>query len=221
MGLTGQRFGGWTVIRRAERRLYWVCQCDCGVLAERQQGNLKRSYTKWGCRACYKANAPPPGLVHGQRRTRLYGIWQKMLGRCRTPTDHAYKNYGGRGIAVAELWQNSFLAFRSWALENGYRDNLEIDRRDNNRGYEPSNCRWVDDKTQSRNRRVTIRVVVDGAEITLAQLADVSGVPYRVLHKRVRRLGWPADVAARTPVGTVQGAGGKHRAIARAQASVA
>ena len=85
--------------------------------------------------------------------TRLYNIWRGIKKRCGLPTAHAYENYGGRGICVCAEWRESFEAFRDWALANGYRDDLTLDRIDNDRGYEPSNCRWVSWVVQENNKR--------------------------------------------------------------------
>ena len=91
--------------------------------------------------------------------TRLYNVWCGIKGRCDTPTNTAYKYYGGRGISICREWADSFVAFRDWALANGYDESAErgtctIDRIDPDGDYEPSNCRWVDMSVQNRNKRI-------------------------------------------------------------------
>ncbi len=76
-----------------------------------------------------------------------------MRRRCRLPSDPGYQYYGGRGIRVCKAWDESFVAFRDWALANGYRDDLEIDRKETNGNYEPDNCRWATRCQQMGNTR--------------------------------------------------------------------
>lgn len=95
---------------------------------------------------------------HGGHQERLYGIWEGMKTRCYNPNCKAYSHYGGRGITVCEAWLNSYPIFRDWALLNGYDDSAPrwqctIDRIDNDKGYSPDNCRWVDMKVQRSNQR--------------------------------------------------------------------
>ncbi len=86
-------------------------------------------------------------------RSRLYNIWRCMHMRCYYPSHKAYPRYGGRGITVCAEWSESYLAFKEWALSSGYSPNLSIDRRENSLGYDPSNCRWISQCDQQRNRR--------------------------------------------------------------------
>jgi hypothetical protein len=95
-------------------------------------------------------------MKHDGNGTRLYSIWKNMKSRCFNPKAKQFKDYGGRGISVCEEWSKCFLTFRKWALSNGYADNLEIDRRDNEGSYSPNNCWWVTHQFNSSHKRNSV-----------------------------------------------------------------
>lgn len=76
-----------------------------------------------------------------------------MHTRCYNEHFAAYKYYGGRGITICDEWRENFQAFHDWAMANGYRDDLTIDRIDNDKGYSPDNCRWITMEEQNKNKR--------------------------------------------------------------------
>lgn len=136
---------------------------------------------------------------HGGKGQRLYTIWRNMRRRCSSPKDAAYPRYGGRGISVCPAWEQ-FEAFRAWALAHGYEDDLTIDRIDNDRGYEPGNCRWATYAEQNRNYGRNRPIEHAGRTALIGDFAAENGLPADVVKNRVRRYGWTMDAALTTPV---------------------
>lgn len=122
-----------------------------------------------------------------ERVPRLYRTWHNMKQRCYNPKAKGYRWYGGKGITVCDEWRNCFVAFQAWALENGYADNLTIDRIDSNKGYQPGNCRWIpgpENAARGRScsrdelfRKYPIRFCRSIKGITRQKLSEMSGVP--------------------------------------------
>lgn len=136
--------------------------------------------------------------THGLSKTRIYRIWCKILRRCENKLDARYAYYGGRGITVCEEWHD-FMIFYDWSMRNGYRDDLSIDRIDNDGPYAPWNCRWTNAKEQSNNRRSNIKVEYNGETKNLKEWAEEYGANYKLLHERYRRYGWEFEMALLTP----------------------
>lgn len=202
-GLIGQQFGMLTVVGKAEPspdgQVIWRCRCECGRETLVRGGNLRNGHTK-SC-GCYRERLRP-GLhkTHGESKTRLYKIYHGMKKRCYNPNAQFYERYGGRGITICDEWLNSFEVFREWALANGYRDDLSIDRIDNDGNYEPRNCRWEASKRQRRNRRDVIEVEYRGQKMCLADAAKMAGIPYNTVRKRIKSSGWDVNRALSEPL---------------------
>lgn len=185
--LRGQRFGKLTVIEEAGRAnggVVWRCKCDCGNEVS-IRANALRMGRSVSC-GCYNKEVI---TKHGSSRTKLHHVWQCIKDRCLNENYAHRKTYGGRGIGICEEWAKSYEAFEKWALSNGYKKGLTIDRIDNDGDYEPSNCRWVTMKVQCRNRRNNVVLESKGERHCLAEWAELTKQPYSRLASRHRR-GW-------------------------------
>ena len=190
--LTGQRYGRLVAIERAPnkgRRTMWKCKCDCGNEVIVRAENLKSGNTI-SC-GCYASEQIIKRLTkHGMTNTRLASIFNSMKQRCYNEKSYEYYLYGGRGIKVCDEWLNDCSTFFDWALKNGYRDDLTIDRIDFNGDYCPENCRWADAFTQANNTRKNIYVDYNNERHTLKEWSRIIGINYGTLYSRINRLGW-------------------------------
>lgn len=134
------------------------------------------------------------------RYRRLYKIWHSMKDRCNNKNNNQYHRYGGRGISICQEWGSTLQPFVEWALQNGYQDNLTIDRIDVNGNYEPSNCRWATKKQQERNRRDNVLYEHNGEKHCLPEWAQISGISRNALVMRVTKMNWPMERALTQPV---------------------
>lgn len=124
--------------------------------------------------------------------------WRSMKHRCNNPNAHYYKYYGGRGIKVCDEWLNNFDSFYEWAINNGFSKELSIDRKNNDKGYSPDNCRWVTEKIQKRNTSRANLVEYKGESWPLADLCEKFDFPYSVMYQRLRK-GMPFEAAIKIP----------------------
>lgn len=185
--LTGQKFGRLTAIEyagRFGRRTKWRCKCECGNETLVDVSKLRSGHTK-SC-GCYK-NEKIKKLNYktGMSSSRLYLTHRNMLNRCYREDDDMYRIYGERGITVCDEWRgdHGFENFLAWSMENGYKEGLSIDRIDNNRGYSPDNCRWVDKYVQANNKRNNHYLKINGEIDTVANHARKHNVSYwNLLH---------------------------------------
>lgn len=143
--------------------------------------------------------------THGESKTRLYRVWYHIRSRCFDKNTPYYKDYGGRGITICDEWRGNYIAFRDWALQNGYREDLTIDRIDNNGNYEPSNCRWADAKTQANNRRSNLYLTYNGETLTALQWAKKLGINHNTISMRLYKYGKTVDEALSLPVKAQKG----------------
>lgn len=198
--LKNQKFNRLTVLERDENkwnRVMWKCRCDCGNIISVSTNSLKNGNSK-SC-GCYKLESfTKITTKHHLSNTRIYNIWKDMRKRCNNPNSSNYKNYGGRGITICDEWQNNFMSFYTWSMNNGYSDNLSIDRINVSGNYEPSNCRWVDRKTQNSNTRQNHFITYNGKTLTITQWGKEYNIDPHLLRYRLKK-GWSIEKALTTP----------------------
>lgn len=201
--LTGQMFGKLTVKfhygKNKHSHNLWYCICDCGGYTITDTNALRNGDTK-SCGCLARELTIKRSTSHGKTHHRLYNIYNKIKERCYRESDPNYKYYGARGIIVCDEWLSDFENFYQWAINNGYSDNLTIDRIDVNGNYMPSNCRWVTMKTQCNNKRENIYIEYNGETRTLKEWSEILGINYSTLYGRVVTRKWDIERAFNTKV---------------------
>ena len=137
--------------------------------------------------------------THGYaHKEALYETWKNMKRRCYDPTNKRAKFYLEKGVTVCDEWRNDYSAFRNWALKNGYKKGLTIDRINNDGNYCPENCRWATAKIQANNQSRNRLLTYNGETLTMSEWADKLGITYGTINHRVQR-GWPMTRIVNTP----------------------
>lgn len=131
-------------------------------------------------------------------KTRLHQIWSNMKTRCNNPNFQFYEDYGGRGIKVCKEWKDSFVTFYDWALNNGYSNELTLDRINVNNNYEPNNCRWATKQEQANNRRDNRFLTYNNETLSIGQWAKKVGLSWDILDWRLRNV-WTLEQSLFTP----------------------
>lgn len=186
--LTGKKFGRLTAIKRdfTKKRTAWLCKCECGNTKIVTSTHLKSGLTK-SCGCLQKERAIEAKTKHKQSSTSLYHRWKAIKQRCHNPNNKRYYQYGGRGIKMCDEWRNDFLTFEKWAYDNGYKEELTLDRIDNDKGYAPSNCRWTSYTEQARNRSITVTVLHKGKAVSLGEISNICNINYNTLYTRYEK----------------------------------
>lgn len=181
---------GWQF--RINGHWFVVAECDCSSVKVMRPHHISSGHST-SCGCVNKEITVARSTTHGYGRraglrTRLYRIWSGIKTRCTNRNSKTYADYGGRGIGICDEWQN-FERFKDWAEVNGYRDDLTIDRIDNDGNYKPENCRWVTPKAQCQNRRSARLLAIYGKEQSATAWSQIAGVDIRLICNRLQR-GW-------------------------------
>lgn len=204
----GDTFGGWTLLKISEpyispsgkKHHRWLCECECGTKKIVSAGDISRGGSmSCGCRrrVLISRRSTKHGMSHNEKYKDLYRLWVGMRERCNSPKSSSYKNYGGRGIAVCQRWDD----FETFMNDVGPKPSPKhsIDRIDVNGDYCPDNCRWATTKEQANNVRRNRRIEHQGCIRNLCQWAELFGLKPAVLGKRLK-LGWDMSRALLSPV---------------------
>jgi len=183
--ITGNKYNMLTVLgvsHRKNKKIYWNVRCDCGTEKTVEGAHIKSGkLLSCGC----KNHLPK----HSMTKTKLFSIWVGMRRRCCNPNTERYGCYGGRGITVCDEWNNKkdgSINFIEWALSNGYKEGLTIERIDVNGNYEPSNCTWATRQEQNRNKRDMAFVEHDGELQLLSDIARSTEISESAIRGRYR-----------------------------------
>lgn len=169
----------------------FVCLCECGRKLEVFGDSVGRGLTK-SCGCLYKETRGKQAYKHGLCKHPLYKRWKSMMERCYVKSQHAYGDYGGRGIFVEKRWHNPVSFYKDNIAT--FDPNLELDRIDNNKGYSRKNCRWATRKQQCRNTRKTVYLTKNGVTLPLREWSDTTGIKPTTITSRIR-LGWSEEKA--------------------------
>ena len=192
--LTGLTFERLTVLSPRGKDKYghklFLCKCSCGTEKVINGYSLINKKTRsCGClnrEVLHQKGENAIRTTHGLCGTRLHRIWKRMKTRCYNKNSSDYILYGSRGIKICDQWKKSFPEFAKWSFENGYKDNLTIDRINPNGDYSPENCRWATAKEQANNRRSNRFITIGYETKTIAEWVEYSGISKSTFCQRLQ-----------------------------------
>lgn len=186
------------VRKGGRKRRRFLCRCLCGTESVYNLDNLGRGTISCGCKRV--KDIGDRSRTHGLSKSTLERKLVNMKSRCYNPNNSGYKNYGGKGISVCPEWRESAKVFIDWALANGWEEGLEIDRRDNDGNYCPSNCRFITHAENARNKTTTRRITLNGITKPLKTYCEDLGLDSIRVHDRLSK-GWSVEDALLCPKG--------------------
>lgn len=211
--IIGIRFGRLVVVSEAESIIYaggskkrrYICQCDCGTQKTIHEYSLTRGLTK-SCGCFQKEQTSIARTSHGRSKKRgdarghdkLHNTWSLMVKRCHDKSSPSYLYYGARGIYVCERWREDVSNF---IADMGIPPSPQhsIERIDNNGSYCKENCVWATRTIQARNTRNAVKIEINGALVSLTEIAERSGINYTTLWHRVKA-GWKPEDITKKPL---------------------
>lgn len=186
--------------RSSDRKILWLCRCDCGNLVSVRSKSLINKETR-SCGCLRSTSAIKTHTSHGMSHDLLYGIWKSMIRRCTIPQCNNYPDYGGRGISVCSEWFMDIHAFISYVSSLSFfgMSGRTLDRINNDGNYEPGNVRWATAKEQARNTRRNRILTFNGATKSVVSWSEELEIPVGRLYYRLFS-GWTVERTLTTSV---------------------
>lgn len=187
-----KKFGRLLIIKdigKVGRKRMVSAICDCGKEGVYVWNSIQQEHTK-SCGCLNLELIRKRTTTHGLSKHPLFSVWLCIKFRCYNPNSIGYKDYGGRGIKMCQLWIKDFVPFYNWALANGYEKGLTIEIKNVNGNYEPSNCCWIPQAEQQRNKRTNVRVTIMNETKCLKEWCLLLGIKYKIAHQRLTRDKW-------------------------------
>lgn len=194
----GTKFNYLTVVKEIDPRVYesgkkeriFLCRCVCGKEIPVLMCNLTSSHSK-SC-GCEKGDTGKNFFKHGLSKTTLHGVWSGMLRRCYNQNEKFYYRYGGRGVIVCDEWKDDFTKFYYWAIDNGYKEGLELDKDiiPQRLGipaiiYSPEMCCFVTKMENCNSRSNSILFDIDGERLSFREISIKYNINKDTLYQRV------------------------------------
>lgn len=192
VNMVGKKFGMLLVLEEKHnygKDIILKCKCDCGNIVDVYKNNLTKG-TTISCGCYHKEVCRNMLSTHKLSKQPLYKRFMKMIYRCENPHCKAYKNYGGRGIKVCDEWRKDFTSFYNWAMSNGYKEDLSIERIDVNGDYCPENCKFIPILEQAKNKTNTIWITYNGETHYLAEWSRITGFNAQTIRNRLNKYGY-------------------------------
>lgn len=194
--MKGKVFGSYLVLEdngyAKDRDKILIVRCmSCGNERKMRGSTVRRhakEVTNGRCKECFNARK-----THGFSSDKRFKVWNSMVARCKGLGPKSKRNYLDRGITVCEEWKDEPSQFMKWLKDNHWREDLEIDRIDNDGNYSPENCRIVTRSGNCNNTRRNRRIVVHGENLTIAEAGRKYDINENTIWCRLMRLGWDGD----------------------------
>lgn len=179
------------------KKKFIIGRCDCGKEWRIAMTDVKNGRTK-SCGCYLREITSIRTASHRLIKDPIYKIWGSIKNRCLHANRKDSKSYYDKGVTICNEWMNDFMCFYNWATINGYKSGMQIDRIDNNLGYNPENCRFVSARDNVNNRANTCFLEHDGQKLCLTEWARIKNIPSETLRRRIFTYKWDISRALGT-----------------------